>query len=369
MDPFRQMVDLSGPALLSAWLLALNGCMLGAVVAEPWSSRVAAWVVAALLVGGSALYGTHQLNEPPPSTRQTEALLIQPALPPGVWSDTTRTARIDTLLRHTETALHGTSRSGVALVVWPETALPPLPNPSAQDALYERLRRWVARNDVTLLTGAIEPASTLAGGARTYHNAALLIRADTVQRYRKNYLVPFAEHVPLSEYIPALRAFNVPAGGVAGYERSTQQPPLQTPGFRLGALICLESVFSHHIRAYLHPSSTERPVDFLVTIAQNGWWGPTAGYQQHLAFSQLRAVAVRRAMAFVAVSGGTALIDAQGRRHAYAPWMKPTARRVAIPHGTEQSVYVQYGDWVSLLALLASVGLGGITLFHYLFNR
>lgn len=369
LDPVRQLADLSGPAMLSAWLLALNGCVLGAVIAGRWPRRGAALVTAGLLVGGAALYGTHRLNEPPPSTRQTEALLVQPALPPDAWSDTTHTARIDTLLRRTENALQGTPPHSVALVVWPETALPPYPDASAQEALYERLRRWVARNNVTLLTGAIEPASTLAGGARTYHNAALLIRADTVQRYRKNYLVPFAEHVPFSEYIPALRAFNVPAGGVAGYERSSQQPLLQAPSFRLGALICLESVFSHHLRAYVNGRDTDEPVDFLVTVAQNGWWGPTAGYRQHLAFSQLRAIAVRRAMAFVAVSGGTALIDAQGQRHAYAPWMQPAARRVAIPHGTEQSAYVQYGDWISLLAFLSSLGLGGITLFRYLLNK
>lgn len=369
LDPFRQIADLSGPAILSAWLLTVNGCVLGAVIAGPWPRRVAALAAAGLLVGGAALYGTHRLNEPAPSNRRTEALLIQPALPPGAWSNTAHTARVDTLLRHTENALHGTLPHGVALVVWPETALPPSPNKLAQDALYERLQRWVARNNVTLLTGAIEPASTLAGGAKTYHNAALLIRTDTVQHYRKNYLVPFAEHVPFSEYVPALRAFNVPAGGVAGYERSSQQLPLRAPSFRLGALICLESVFAHHLRTYVSARSTSEPVDFLVTVAQNGWWGPTAGYRQHLAFSQLRAIAVRRAMAFVAVSGGTALIGAQGQRHAYATWMQPATRRVAIPHGTEQSVYVHYGDWISLLAFLSSIGLGGVTLLRYLLNR
>lgn len=369
MDPFRQIADLSGPAMLSAWLLGLNGCVLGAAVAGRWTRRAGALVAASLLIGGAALYGTYRLEAPRSYDHRTEALLVQPALAPEAWSNTTDVARVDTLLRRTETALDQRPRDRVALVVWPETALPPFPNAAAQDALYDRLQQWVAQYDVALLTGAIEPASILAGGARTYHNAALLVRADTVQHYRKNYLVPFAEHVPFSEYVPALRAFNVPAGGVAGYERSAQQPSLDAPEFRLGALICLESVFSHHIRAYVDPSRTNPSIDFLVTVAQNGWWGPSTGYRQHLALSQLRAIAVRRAMAFVTVSGGTALIDAQGQRHAYATWMEPVARRVAIPHATAWSLYVQYGDWVSLLSLLASIGLGGVVFLPHLSKR
>lgn len=365
LDPFRQLADLTGPSALSAWLWALNGGALGAFLAQSWRGRGAAAVIVALLLGGAALYGTQQMEAPTPADGRTDALLVQPAIPALQWAQVPDTTRVDTLLRQTEMALD-TTVSRVDLVVWPETALPAVPDSAAQRALYERLQQWTADRDVALLTGAIEPASMRPSGARTYYNAALLIRPDTVQRYRKNYLVPFAEHVPFSEYVPALQSFGVPAGGVAGYARSHLQPTLTAPTFQLGALICFESTFTHHIRSYVAPQHTSRPVDFLVTVAQVGWWGPSFGFRQHLAFSQLRAIAVRRAMAFVAETGRTALIDPQGQLSATAGWMVPTVRPVSIPHATESSPYVRFGDWLSVLALLASSGAGIDGLFRYI---
>lgn len=366
LDPFRQLVDLTGPSLLTLWLWALNGCFFGLFITRNWWSRSAMAVVAGLLIGGAALYGTHRMNAPIQNDGRTEALLVQPAIPPLRWADTSDTTRVATLLRRTETALDTTS---VELVVWPETALPVWHDTAARRAAYDRLQQWTAVHDVALLSGAIEPASTLEGGARTYYNAALLFRPEAVQRYRKNYLVPFAEHVPFSEYLPSLQAFNVPAGGVAGYARSRLQPTLVTPAFQLGALICFESVFTHHLRAYVAPRGTSRPVDFLVTIAQDGWWGPSPGYRQHLTFSQLRAIAVRRAVAFVAATGRTALIGPRGQLSGTADWMESTARRVSIPHVTALSPYVRHGDWLSVLALLATAGLCLAASIQYLQNR
>ena len=364
LDPFRQLADLTGPSLLSGWVWALNGCVLGTLLAGSWLRRGAAVVMAALLVGGAAQYGLQRMSTPTPVDDRTDALLVQPAIPPLQWANTADRTRVDALLRQTEAALDTVS-APVALVVWPETALPALPNAAAQRALYDQLQQWTASHDVALLSGAVEPDTVLSHGARTYHNAALLIRADTVQRYRKNYLVPFAEHVPFSEYLPALQALGVPAGGVAGYTRSRLQPTLTAPDFQLGALICFESTFAHHLRSYVDPQSTTRPVDFLVTVAQVGWWGPSPGYQQHLAFSQLRAIAVRRAMAFVAETGRTALIDPRGGLSATAEWMDPTVRRASIPHATPLSPYVRFGDWLSMLALLMTSAVSAVGIYWY----
>lgn len=352
LDPFRQLADLAGPATLSAWLWALNGCAFGALVTRRPSRRVLALAGALALIGGAALYGAHRLDTPPPQDGQTTALLVQPALPALKWADTTDRARVDTLLRRAEAGLAG-ANANVDLVIWPETALPALPD-SAQRALHARLQQWATAQDVALLTGAVEPAGVLPAGARTFYNTALLVRADSLQRYRKNYLVPFAEHVPFSEHWPALRAFGVPAGGVAGYRRARQQPILVGPDFQLGALICFESVFTHHLRAYVDPGRTTRPVDFLVTVAQDGWWGRSGGYRQHVAFSQLRAIAVRRAMAFVTATGQTALIGPDGSPHATIGWMEAATRTVSIPHVRGRSPYVRWGDWLSALAFAAT---------------
>ena len=143
---------------------------------------------------------------------------------------------------------------------------------------------------------------------------------------------------------------------MAGYRRGIRRPALRDSTFHLGALICFESTFSHHVRAYLAEATP--PVDFLVTLAQDGWWGPSPGYRQHLAFSQLRAIESRRAMAVVTVTGTTALIDPQGDLVTSIGWMERFARRVTIPHATVRTPYVRYGDWLGPIALLLTLGLG-----------
>lgn len=367
-DPFRQIADLAGVPGVTAWVLAINGCILAIIRAERPFTRGAVALAGLFLIGGAGWYGTERLETPAPASTTTRALLVQPSLPPSAWSDVTQSARIDTLLYLSTVALDTTARP-VQLIVWPETALPALPHIASQRALFDHLQRWTARHDVALLTGAVEPAVTPRAERGAYFNSAFLLRPDTLQRYRKNYLVPFAEHVPFSSFFPRLQSLSVPAGGVAGYHRGTHQPTLYGPTFRTGALICFESTFSHHVRAYVESERSAPGVDFLVTLAQDGWWGDSPGYRQHLAFSLLRAIEIRRAMAFVTVSGTTTLIDRRG--HALAPtgWMEQTVRRVAIPHGSGQTLYVRYGHWLSPLALALALGFGLVGLVQSFVRR
>lgn len=351
LDPVRQIADLSGVSTVSAWVLLLNGSLAAALLARRTRWRLLAGAAAVVLLGAAWAYGTHRLQAPPPADGSTRALLVQPALPATTWAQVARTSRLDTLRDRSDAAL---DTAAIDLVIWPETALPLVADAEAQRALLDTLQHWTAQRNVALLTGGIEVAMQLSRGTRTLYNSAFLITPDSVQRYRKNYLVPFAEHVPLSEYVPALRRLSVPAGGVAGYARSHLQPTLTTPTVQIGTLICFESIFSHHLRAYVNPAQNSRPVDLLVTVAQDGWWGPSAGYRQHLAFSQLHALAVRRAMAFVTVTGHTGWITAQGEARALTGWMEAATRRVALPHHTALSPYVRWGDWLSVLALLAT---------------
>lgn len=356
LDPFRQIADLAGVPGLTAWLLGLNGLVLAVVHSPHRVWKGLAVLAFLLLIAGSYVYGTRQLEAPARDvSAETRALLVQPALPPSDWSDVTSTTRVDTLLQLSAAALDTTAEP-VDLVIWPETALPALPDADVQQDLYASLQRWVAQHDIALLTGVVEPASAPDSERGVYFNSAFLIRPDTLHRYRKYYLVPFAEHVPFSEHLPHLQALHVPAGGVAGYRRGTRQLPLQDSTFQAGALICFESTFSHYVRAYVAPEDDASPADFLVTLAQDGWWGRSPGYQQHLAFSQLRAIETRRAMAFVTVTGTTAMIDPRGHTEASIGWMERSTRRVTIPHVTRLSPYVEYGDWLSPIAFAFSIG-------------
>jgi apolipoprotein N-acyltransferase len=366
-DPFRQVVDLSGPSALTGWLLLINSSVAVALLTPQRGIRWSALLGAGLLLAGAALYGWHRLEQPVDSDGATSALLVQPALPPLTWADVDSPARVDTLLRMSNAALD--TSTSVDLVIWPETAVYLPADSATRHDRIKRLQTWSQQRRIVLLAGAIATTPAIHSAGMMYYNTAFLVDSSSVQRYRKNYLVPFAEHVPFSEYVPRLRALSVPAGGVAGYGRGQSQPPLVARSFRTGVLICFESLFTPYVLSYVRPASTSRAVDFLVTVAQDGWWGPSPGYQQHMAFSQLRAIATRRAMAFVTVTGQTGLIDAYGQLSSNIGWMMRTARRVTIPHVTALSPYVRYGDWLSAWAALATAGFMLVGLAHYTLSK
>ncbi len=44
-------------------------------------------------------------------------------------------------------------------------------------------------------------------------------------------------------------------------------------------------------------------------ITNDGWWGNTPGYKQHLSFSRIRAIEMRRSVARSANTGVSAIIN------------------------------------------------------------
>lgn len=356
--PFNQMAAVGGTAALSLWVLLLNCFALLLVIRIRRRLMIG---LLAFLIGAPALYGTLRLNTPPEPHAATPALLVQPGLPPDQWADVHDEHRVDRLMALSDSALaHRPDTAEAPLVIWPETALPPHlapPFPNRSD----RIQRWTNRQNVALLTGAIRRTEAPADSAIFYNSAVLFQPNQPPQMYDKNRLVPFAERVPFVDALSAVRHLAVPAGGVAGYTVGTEQPLLIGPGFAAGALICFESTFPAMGRRYAHQSA-----DFLVTLAQDGWWGRSLGYRQHFAFTRLRAIETGRAVATVTVTGITGVIRPTGQSVQQTGWMDRTARWTALPHYRASTAFTRWGDVVSVLALGATglfvLGLGWMRL-------
>jgi apolipoprotein N-acyltransferase len=115
---------------------------------------------------------------------------------------------------------------------------------------------------------------------------------------------------------------------------------------RFGTMICFESLFDDVARAY-----ALKGADFLVTITQDGWWGNSFGYRQHLAFNRLRAIETGLPLVQVAVSGHTAVISPDGRITVRSGWMERGAWIASLGAGGTSTPFVRYGDVLSLAAL------------------
>jgi apolipoprotein N-acyltransferase len=261
-----------------------------------------------------------------------------------MWADLGDTTRVSALLNLSR-ALVRRSEPAPDLIVWPETAIPPNPSTS----LYtDQIQTFVDSMDTPILAGAITTGS--ADGTAYRNSALLVVPRGAVRTYDKISLVPFAERVPFAGVFRHLERLAIPAGGVQGYEPGRNRAIFEISNYRFGVLICFETLFSSAARAYARDG-----VHAFVAITQDGWWGNSFGYRQHLAFNRLRSIETGRPMLQVAVTGVSALIHSDGQIRELAGWMEPAAWVVDMPPAAPITPYVRWGDWVTVIAAMMAL--------------
>jgi apolipoprotein N-acyltransferase len=387
--PFNQMTDLAGVGGLTLWVWLVNGALFWAMEERAPLVRAATVAFAVFLFAAPLAYSAWRLPQLGEADAHAEVALVQPALRPQEWANVRSGARVDLMASLAAEALQepgaaATASAGAAsgsaappdLFIWPETALPVYADARRQRALYARIAGWARRHEVSLLTGAITrydsaPALTVDAfvaeryaEVTPYYNSALLFDASAgLQQYDKTRMIPFAERVPLVEWRPALAALGVASGGVGGYGLGARRGPMDYGGGAFGTLICYESLFGDYARSLVDDGA-----GFLVVLAQDGWWGRSAGYLQHFALTRLRAIETRRAVVMSTVTGRSGLILPDGRAPEVTGWMEQTVHRASVPLLRVPTFYTRHGDWVGrgalVVSLLIALVWGFLTLFY-----
>jgi apolipoprotein N-acyltransferase len=221
--------------------------------------------------------------------------------------------------------------AGAELVVWPETAIT-----DAIRLLEPRFEAAVTRNmlarhgwgflealgkEASFLVGAYEQIPTpagveLAGGPTSlggyrekpddrYNVAALRPRGagdGTWSVYRKTWLIPFGEAMPLG-----LPQSMLPQGFVM---RPAPQPSgaLVLEGLRLVPFLCYEGILAGHVRATVG----EQAPDLLVSLTNDSWFGDSWEPHQHLNFTRFRAVEHAAPLVRATNTGISAFVTAGG---------------------------------------------------------
>jgi len=296
---------------------------------------------------------------PPLSTRDLTIAILQPGYSPSSWSNVHDQSRVDTLLSASTILLDSTDVD-VDIVVWPETALPILPDDVKESEVMRKISEWTSKRHTAVLTGAITMSS--AGGVDApqngFHNSAILFAQDgTVQVASKNILVPFAEFVPLSNVLSFMNVFATPAGGVSGYVPGRDTSVMVIDRANIGVLVCFESIFPSYARQLVSEGS-----EVLIVLTQDGWWRGNRASSQHLAFGKFRGAETGRSIVQVSVDGLSGHIQADGRIVDQTGYRKRASRAYQIPLYSETTFYGRYGDlwnwiclgiWFSLLVFQA----------------
>jgi apolipoprotein N-acyltransferase len=342
--PLARIASVTGVYGLSFEILLVNAALAAAflVQREKRKRLLLATIIAALVLQAGSLIPTPVI----PTTHT--AVLVQANVPILEGSDWTKEYFSDTLRNLSAISLGAQNEPHPDLIVWPES---PAPFYNSDPLFRDAVSSVARQSNAWLLTGSIGIRNANATPDQTtevYNSASLVSpNGDWASRYDKVHLVPFGEYVPFK------RIFSF-AGGltkeVGDFSRGTSRAPLDAAGTKLGTFICYESIFPDEIRQFANNGA-----QVLVNISNDGWYGDSGAYAQHLKQSRMRAVENNRWLLLDTNTGLTAAIDPNGRIVTSAPRKIRTVLPVSYALSNTTTFYTRYGDWFAYLCAIISV--------------
>jgi apolipoprotein N-acyltransferase len=237
------------------------------------------------------------------------------------------------------------------LAVWPENSLDV--DPTLDPVLRAEVTPAIAEVGAPTLAGAVVDA----GGDR-FRNEVIAYDGEgrIVGRYAKIHPVPFGEYVPfrrLFGWVDQLRV--VPRDIVPG----TTPKVFDVAGARVGTPICFENTFPDLFRRFVANGAT-----LMVVTTNDSSYGRSPASEEHVIFSQLRAVETGRWVVQAAISGESAVVDTHGRVRARTDLFTSAILRYDVPTSGATTPYTRLGDWfpwvcgAAVAAALAAMAVG-----------
>ena len=194
----------------------------------------------------------------------------------------------------------------------------------------------------------------------SYNTGLMMQSGQYVQVYHKSKLVPGVEKMPWPFLFKHIERFAIDLGGSSGSLGVQAEPGNFTMlggKEKIAPIICYESVFPEYVAEYV-----QKGASLLAIITNDGWWGDTPGYKQHLTFGALRAIETRRAIVRSANTGISCFINQKGEIFNPTHWWVPATKSGVVYANHEQTFFVKHGNvigkaacGISLLLLLAAL--------------
>jgi apolipoprotein N-acyltransferase len=186
----------------------------------------------------------------------------------------------------------------------------------------------------------------------SYNTALQVDNTGKVQLYHKSRLVPGVEKMPFPFIFKYLDKLAIDMGGTTGSLGTQDERTVFVSGNEMekaAPVICYESVYGEFVSDYVKNGAS-----FIAIITNDGWWGDTPGYRQHLKYGRLRAIETRRYIARSANTGISCVITDKGEIQQATAWWTPAVIKAQIPLNTELTFYTQHGDYIARFAMSLS---------------
>lgn len=330
---------------------------LGARAIEPGLNRRVRYGLAAasmVLILGPLSYGVIRLEPADEvSSNAVRLRLVQGNVPQKIkWAPALRGSILDHYARLSQEE----GAASLALVIWPETAVPYM---LAEDETARKRVAQAAPRGGLIVAGTLRRSDARTGTVEAIHNSVIAIdsRGAVVDTYDKVRLVPFGEYVPLRRFLPLIKlsegATDFTPGPAPRVLRLSGVPPVQP-------LICYEAIFPG-----FYPAPSSDPPKWMLNLTNDAWFGVSIGPYQHLAMARMRAIERGMPLVRAANTGISAVVDSYGRVVASLHLNETGVLDVLLPKALdEKTSYQRSGDWpvltLSVLAIAASAMAKGV---------
>ena len=340
-----QVAKFTGVYGLSFEILLVNTALaLAFLVAPARRGRV----ITAALVAALVLQACRWIpSSAQPANRM--AVLVQsnvPILDPASWTTDYFRGTLSGLEQVSMAGVHSAEKPP-ELIAWPESPAPFY----TSDPVFRVAITNLARSTRTpIVAGSIGTTNAMhSGGTTQAFNSAALVNSsgDWTGRYDKIHLVPFGEYLPF----PSVFSF---AGGlvdqVGSFTRGKSRQPLLVSGEPYGVFICYEAIFPDEVRQFARNGA-----QVFLNISNDGWYGDSGAYAQHLLQARMRAIENQRWILRDTNTGVSASIDPHGHVVSTIPRKQRAALIASYALQNETTFYTRHGDWFAYLCAIISL--------------
>lgn len=315
----------------------------------------------------------------PAKQAQPNVVVVQPNVEPYTEKFNTDPALlIDKMIRLSNTQTDSNTR----LVIWPETAIPVevWENEIATNHYYKAVFGFVKSHPQIELVSGIDSyrnwgragkkgfsIRTMNSGDQyeAYNTAFATDSSEQFQLYHKTKLVPGVEALP--SWLGFMSSIFDDLGGTTGTLGRSDSAVVfsfaHNP-YHPAPIICYESIYSDYVTEYV-----KRGANLLTIVTNDGWWGETPGFKQHMNMARLRAIENRRWVARSANTGISCFISPSGEVLQPQPWNIASAIKMNIEPLEAMTFYSRNGDWLSRIIWPAAALLLLFTIFSAVKKR
>jgi apolipoprotein N-acyltransferase len=358
-----QWYSATGASGGTVWILLINALVFLALIksdrARIYVYRIAALILIPVLISLFSFFTYEERG------KEVEIVVVQPNIDP--YSE--KFVGLDDFIPFPEQIQRfiALTESGITpetdFVLWPETALDKwiqernlFVDPDIR-TIVEFKKKYPEINLITGLTsytifGEEKPSSTARyredmGYYETYNTAFWIGEDGKKLTYHKSKLVPGVEIMPYPGLFNFLIDIIFDLGGTTGgYGKQDERTVFfDTDGHGAAPSICYESIYGDFMSEYIRNGA-----GIIFIITNDGWWGDTPGYKQHMTYARMRAIEGRRSIARSANTGISGFINQRGEIIESTEYWVQDVRNNKLRVNNEITFYASYGDYVARTA-------------------